>query len=55
MLLYDLTPHNEIELGFKAEQIHYNSRNFYQNKVGSNFYDPKQTNYGVYLGYNYKF
>lgn len=41
--LYDLTPHNEIELGFKAEQIHYNSRNFYQNKVGSNFYDPKQT------------
>ncbi len=26
--LYDLTPHNEIELGFKAEQIHYNSRNF---------------------------
>ncbi|MCW1533615.1 porin family protein, partial [Campylobacter jejuni] len=26
-----------------------------QNKVGSNFYDPKQTNYGVYLGYNYKF
>ncbi|HED6071491.1 TPA: porin family protein, partial [Campylobacter jejuni] len=22
---------------------------------GSNFYDPKQTNYGVYLGYNYKF
>ncbi|HHP5566530.1 TPA: outer membrane beta-barrel protein, partial [Campylobacter jejuni] len=28
---------------------------FYQNKVGSNFYDPKQTNYGVYLGYNYKF
>lgn len=30
--LYDLTPHNEIELGFKAEQIHYNSRNFYQNK-----------------------
>ncbi|EAH6669411.1 porin family protein, partial [Campylobacter jejuni] len=21
----------------------------------SNFYDPKQTNYGVYLGYNYKF
>ncbi|ELE2029270.1 outer membrane beta-barrel protein [Campylobacter jejuni] len=53
--LYDLTPHNEIELGFKAEQIHYNSRNFYQNKVGSNFYDPKQTNYGVYLGYNYKF
>ncbi|HEC3409158.1 TPA: outer membrane beta-barrel protein [Campylobacter jejuni] len=53
--LYDLTPHNEIELGFKAEQIHYNSRNFYQNQVGSNFYDPKQTNYGVYLGYNYKF
>lgn len=27
--LYDLTSHNEIELGFKAEQIHYNSRNFY--------------------------
>ncbi|WP_250503775.1 outer membrane beta-barrel protein [Campylobacter jejuni] len=51
--LYDLTPHNEIELGFKAEQIHYNSRNFYQNKVGSNFYDPKQTNYGdIIINFN---
>ncbi|TKX30921.1 outer membrane beta-barrel protein [Campylobacter aviculae] len=53
--MYELTPHNEIEFGFKAEQIHYNSRNFYTNQIGSNFYDPKQINYGVYLGYAYKF
>ncbi|AJC85523.1 outer membrane beta-barrel protein [Campylobacter sp. RM16704] len=53
--LYELTPSNEIEFGFKAEQIHYNTRNFYQSAVGSNFYDPKQTNYGLYLGYTYKF
>ncbi|TKX33986.1 outer membrane beta-barrel protein [Campylobacter taeniopygiae] len=53
--LYELTPCNEIEFGVKAEQIRYNSRNFYQSRIGSNFYDPKQTNYGVYLGYAYKF
>ncbi|MFQ6342327.1 outer membrane beta-barrel protein [Campylobacter sp. VTCC 70190] len=53
--LYDFNSHNEIELGFKAEQIHYNSRNFYQSTIGSNFYNPRQINYGVYLGYNYKF
>ncbi|TXE79023.1 porin family protein [Campylobacter peloridis] len=53
--LYELNPSNEIEFGFKAEQTHYNTRNFYQNAVGSNFYDPKQTNYGLYLGYTYKF
>ncbi|EGK8022011.1 porin family protein [Campylobacter lari] len=53
--LYELNQANEIEFGFKAEQTHYNTRNFYQSKVGSNFYDPKQTNYGLYLGYTYKF
>ncbi|CAM4176946.1 outer membrane beta-barrel protein [Campylobacter armoricus] len=53
--LYELTPLNEIEFGFKIEQTHYNTRNFYQSTVGSNFYDPKQTNYGLYLGYTYKF
>lgn len=42
--IYELTEHNEIELGVKAEQIRYNSRNFYENSIGSNFYDPKQTN-----------
>ncbi|EAI1791594.1 porin family protein [Campylobacter jejuni] len=41
--------------GVKAEQIRYNSRNFYENSIGSNFYDPKQTNYSIYLGYAYKF
>ncbi|HED0576090.1 TPA: outer membrane beta-barrel protein [Campylobacter jejuni] len=53
--IYELTEHNEIELGVKAEQIRYNSRNFYENSIGSNFYDPKQTNYSIYLGYAYKF
>ncbi|MBZ7957485.1 outer membrane beta-barrel protein [Campylobacter sp. RM10541] len=53
--IYEITPHNEIELGIKAEQIHYNTKNFYQNQVGSNFYDPKETNYSAYLGYAYKF
>ncbi|EAJ6135963.1 porin family protein [Campylobacter lari] len=53
--LYELNQANEIEFGFKAEQSHYNTRNFYQGAVGSNFYDPKQTNYGLYLGYTYKF
>ncbi|RKO64379.1 hypothetical protein CKA54_05690 [Campylobacter sp. P255] len=53
--LYELNQANEIEFGFKAEQTHYNTRNFYQSTVGSNFYDPKQTNYGLYLGYTYKF
>ncbi|MCW1747991.1 porin family protein, partial [Campylobacter jejuni] len=23
--------------------------------IGSNLYDPRQTNYGLYLGYTYKF
>ncbi|ENP7074945.1 porin family protein, partial [Campylobacter coli] len=46
---------NEIEVGFKAEQIEYNTRNYYQETIGSNFYDPRQTNYGLYLGYTYKF
>ncbi|TKX31091.1 outer membrane beta-barrel protein [Campylobacter estrildidarum] len=53
--IYELTPRNEIELGFKAEQINYNSRNFHTSKIGSNFYDPTQRNYGIYLGYAYKF
>ncbi|MBM0637562.1 porin family protein [Campylobacter sp. VicNov18] len=53
--VYELTQHNEIELGFKAEQISYNSKNFDKNGLGSNLYNPTQRNYGVYLGYNYKF
>ncbi|AXP09229.1 outer membrane beta-barrel protein [Campylobacter hepaticus] len=53
--MYELNQNNEVELGFKAEQISYNSKNFYQKEVGSNFYNPTQRNYGVYLAYNYKF
>lgn len=53
--IYELNAFNEIELGFKAEQINYNTKDFYQNGIGSNFYDPKQRNYGAYLGYAYKF
>ncbi|EAK0436345.1 porin family protein [Campylobacter lari] len=52
--LYELNQANEIEFGFKAEQSHYNTRNF-STANSSNFYDPKQTNYGLYLGYTYKF
>ncbi len=46
---------NEIEAGFKVEKIEYNTRDFYQKAIGSNLYDPRQTNYGLYLGYTYKF
>lgn len=53
--IYEITPHNEIELGVKAEQIRYSSKNFYQSQVGSNIYNPKETNYSAYLGYAYKF
>ncbi|HEF9390543.1 TPA: outer membrane beta-barrel protein [Campylobacter coli] len=49
--IFELGASNEIEVGFKAEQI----RNYYQEAIGSNFYDPRQTNYGLYLGYTYKF
>lgn len=53
--IFELGASNEIEVGFKAEQIEYNTRNYYQEAIGSNFYDPRQTNYGLYLGYSYKF
>ncbi|HEB7536759.1 TPA: outer membrane beta-barrel protein [Campylobacter coli] len=53
--IFELGASNEIEIGFKAEQIEYNTRNYYQETIGSNFYDPRQTNYGLYLGYTYKF
>ncbi|EOX5878121.1 outer membrane beta-barrel protein [Campylobacter coli] len=53
--IFELGASNEIEVGFKAEQIEYNTRNYYQEIIGSNFYDPRQTNYGLYLGYTYKF
>ncbi|EPW1172336.1 outer membrane beta-barrel protein [Campylobacter coli] len=53
--IFELGASNEIEVGFKAEQIEYNTRNYYQETIGSNFYDPGQTNYGLYLGYTYKF
>ncbi|EAL8269560.1 outer membrane beta-barrel protein [Campylobacter coli] len=53
--IFELGTSNEIEVGFKAEQIEYNTRNYYQEIIGSNFYDPRQTNYGLYLGYTYKF
>ncbi|MBF7043345.1 outer membrane beta-barrel protein [Campylobacter volucris] len=53
--LYELNPSNEIEFGFKVEKTTYTSENFYQNNIGSNFYNPEQTNYGLYLGYTYKF
>ncbi|HEF1432652.1 TPA: outer membrane beta-barrel protein [Campylobacter coli] len=53
--IFELGTSNEIEVGFKAEKIEYNTRNYYQEIIGSNFYDPRQTNYGLYLGYTYKF
>ncbi|EAI9679674.1 porin family protein [Campylobacter coli] len=53
--IFELGISNEIEVGFKAEKIEYNTRNYYQEIIGSNFYDPRQTNYGLYLGYTYKF
>ncbi|HEB7569271.1 TPA: outer membrane beta-barrel protein [Campylobacter coli] len=53
--IFELGASNELEVGFKAEQIEYNTRNYYQETIGSNFYDPRQTNYGLYLGYTYKF
>ncbi|EHC0865338.1 porin family protein [Campylobacter coli] len=53
--IFELGTSNEIEVGFKAEKIEYNTRNYYQETIGSNFYDPRQTNYGLYLGYTYKF
>ncbi|EAJ1454731.1 porin family protein [Campylobacter coli] len=53
--IFELGASNEIEVGFKAEQIEYNTRNYYQETIGSNFYDPRQINYGLYLGYTYKF
>ncbi|EAJ7882370.1 TPA: outer membrane beta-barrel protein [Campylobacter coli] len=53
--IFELGASNEIEVGFKVEQIEYNTRNYYQETIGSNFYDPRQTNYGLYLGYTYKF
>ncbi|HEB9336606.1 TPA: outer membrane beta-barrel protein [Campylobacter coli] len=53
--IFELCTSNELEVGFKAEQIEYNTRNYYQETIGSNFYDPRQTNYGLYLGYTYKF
>ncbi|HEB7537589.1 outer membrane beta-barrel protein [Campylobacter coli] len=53
--IFELGTSNELEVGFKAEQIEYNTRNYYQETIGSNFYDPRQTNYGLYLGYTYKF
>ena len=53
--IFEVGASNEIEVGFKAEQIENNTRNYYQETIGSNFYDPRQTNYGLYLGYTYKF
>ncbi|ENJ6651653.1 outer membrane beta-barrel protein [Campylobacter coli] len=53
--IFELGTSNEIEVGFKAEKIEYNTRNYYQEIIGPNFYDPRQTNYGLYLGYTYKF
>ncbi len=53
--IFELGTSNELEVGFKAEQIEYNTRNYYEETIGSNFYDPRQTNYGLYLGYTYKF
>ncbi|EQB5473488.1 outer membrane beta-barrel protein [Campylobacter jejuni] len=53
--IFELGASNEIEAGFKVEKIEYNTRDFYQKAIGSNLYDPRQTNYGLYLGYTYKF
>ncbi|NHG51104.1 porin family protein [Campylobacter jejuni] len=53
--ILELGASNEIEAGFKVEKIEYNTRDFYQKAIGSNLYDPRQTNYGLYLGYTYKF
>lgn len=35
--IFELGASNEIEVGFKAEQIEYNTRNYYQEAIGSNF------------------
>lgn len=53
--LYELDSSNEVEFSFKVEKTTYTSENFYQSSIGSNFYNPEQTNYGLYLGYTYKF
>ncbi|EJE0583469.1 outer membrane beta-barrel protein, partial [Campylobacter coli] len=39
--IFELGTSNEIEVGFKAEKIEYNTRNYYQEIIGSNFYDPR--------------
>ncbi len=47
---YDIDEHNEIEFGFRAEQIKYKKFN-----DGGDDIKFKQTNYGLYAGYTYKF
>lgn len=53
--LYEINDSNDVEIGFKVEHINYNTKDFYQEAIGSNLYDPKQKSYGAYIAYTYKF
>lgn len=52
VLYYEFNKHNEMNFGVKLEQIpfkrHTSSYGEFSNKI-------TDTNYGLYIGYNYKF
>ena len=49
--MYSFNEHNELEFGVKAEQANYKR---HTDEEGDSF-KPKTTNYGAFVGYNYKF
>ena len=49
--IYNFNEHNELEFGVKAEQANYKR---HTDEDGDSF-KPKTTNYGAFVGYNYKF
>ncbi|MBR8461799.1 porin family protein [Campylobacter sp. faydin G-140] len=45
--IYSFDTHNEIEFGYKFDRTDY--------KKSEEYGDTKETNHGIYIGYNYKF
>jgi hypothetical protein len=58
-VIYDINAHNELELGLRGSYSFYQEKTVGERKIGTKTYDvnirPYQLNFGLYLGYNFKF
>lgn len=54
-LLYEINENNEIEFGTRVEQLRFKEKNHYVGKDMTVGVKPTHTNFGLYMGYAYKF